>query len=314
MANRAFLIGSNRPGSAGLKAGRLNYDIDTEIFAGAHSGIPLLWLALFPLPEDRALSLVARAAAARALLQARRERILRVFPQCAAIWDTWEQLVAAPCKFFKVDAAQIRDLAPEEYTSDLRAALRWFSSETNEDLAALQRLMDAHVRPADVQPLQLRGHHWVRPVPWTDTFSPPVLPALTPEMEAKIREEAEQAITAINDPGDDPDPDGSLERARQKRETGSMVVTLKGRQKVRLTPVVPHAEYEDLYLCFTPAAKVDFEVAHAPGRQRKMLLDRVERRSWQFSWQKDFIDLTLTHLRGPESTVLIQWIFGGKRP
>lgn len=313
MANRAFLIGSNRPGPAGAKAGRLNYDPDTEVLAAASSGIPLLWLALFPAFTNRSLSLVSPAADARALARQRRARILGAFPQCTALWDAWEQLLAVPCQYFKVDAAEIKDLAPAEYGPDLRAALQWFSTGADADLEKLLRMADAPGQPAGVQPLQLRGYHWVRPVPWTEAVAPLALPALAPAQEANIREEAEQAIAALNDDGDDPDPDGSVERARQKRETGSMVVTLAGPQKVRLTPVVPYAEYQDLFLCVAPAAKVTFQITSAARHLKKVVVDRVERQSWQFPWKKDCIDLTLTPVRGPETTVTLEWIFGGKR-
>lgn len=209
MANRAYLVGSDNADSAGPGDKGINYNPDTEILAGSSGQVPVFWLSIFEeshikphvVQEYRIPAPVCEAAAARQLLKQRRPKALAAFSQCVSHWEAWERLIAeAPFQFFKLDATEVWDLAPDLFQSQLPAAIRWFSSGSADDFAKLLaiaeipviqprgflgRLVGGSRSGYDVASRTLTmakdragrsdsvGHHlhgyaWVREVPWKD--------------------------------------------------------------------------------------------------------------------------------------------------
>ena len=209
MPNRAYLVGSTHAETAGPGEKGINYNPDTEILAGASIHIPVFWFSIFDeshikphaVQEYRIPSAVCEAAAGRALMQQRREKILAAFGGCPSHWEAWERLVTdAPFAFFKIDGTEIWDLDPKLFESQFSPAIRWFSSGSADDFAKLLSIAEIPVVPprgflarlsgrksegydaetktftltkdgvgrADSAGHHLHGYGWVRPVPWKD--------------------------------------------------------------------------------------------------------------------------------------------------
>ncbi|HSY18787.1 MAG TPA: hypothetical protein VK815_10655 [Candidatus Acidoferrales bacterium] len=204
MANRAYLVGSENADTAGPNEQGINYDPDTEIFAGASYHLPIFWLSIFDeshlkthaIAEHKIETFVADADTVKRLLSQRRAAVLATFPQCESHWNAWTQLITeAPFKFFKIDATEIWELDPDQLKQRLPGAVRWFSSKSDADFAQLlataevplikprgllgsllggtPRGYDPKTKNLTVAKDSSVGHHlhgysWVRETPWKD--------------------------------------------------------------------------------------------------------------------------------------------------
>ncbi len=188
MANRAYLIATDDPGTAGpVVAGDVhesNYNEDSEILAGASLIAPAFWLSLFveenlahhDVDEDRVPTLVSSTTDAKERLKARLSSLKKAFPDNSKQITHWKKLIDnVPFQNVKIDADEIWDLDPDSFELRLLSAVRWFSSHSDDDLQELQNISDTScdakkgkIRFAWQPKHNLHGYGWVRPVPWDD--------------------------------------------------------------------------------------------------------------------------------------------------
>jgi hypothetical protein len=186
MSNRVYLIGSNSSNSPGITSEGLNYNPDTEILAGASNCVPVLWSSLFKeqdivfhyVEECKIPTLVVKHSRAIETLGSRLKSVNTAFPQHVNAIKNWQQLLeGSSFNYIKVETLEIWMLNEAGFEKHLRSAIRWYESNSVEDMRSLISLAEAKydesqrelvIPEGEVADYYLHGYRWVREVPWPD--------------------------------------------------------------------------------------------------------------------------------------------------
>ena len=188
MANRTYLVAHRGSGFAE------EYDADTEILAGASYCVPLFWLSLFtdeslvrvPTEVENADGatvvvevphLVVATATGKRSTEARLSGLLSTLPAAAGTAaKEWRALCASIEEAtLQVDCSELWMMDPDGFGAGLSQALAALDEPRGPGLAALSELVGLSIDqpqgklvsdPAEDLPRHLRGHAWVRKVPF----------------------------------------------------------------------------------------------------------------------------------------------------